>query len=207
MTDILGLCIQPRAENGRGVHRCACCSGWRIPARAAPLLPSIRSSSIAGGYEKIGQTGDVVVYRKTGDEVVLLAPSENGSVAATAPRTISAENGGQTVEAAVRGTSGEARIRDANGQDVWAIWRSLPALDIGILVKIVLRRLRPASANEGRRRDGRRVCHLHRALAAILLARWMVGPIVGLKDATRQLVLGNFSERCGGSRGSRKLPI
>ena len=80
--------------------------------------------------------GDVVVYRKIGDEVVLLAPSENGSAAAAAPKTISAEAGGPTVEAAVRGTSGEARIRDASGQDVWAIWRSLPALDIGILVKI-----------------------------------------------------------------------
>ena len=102
---------------------------------------------------------------------------------------------------AVQGVDGEGAAKDYLGHDVWAVWRYLPGFNWGMVVKMdvaevfaPLAQMRNTALNIA----GLASCLV--LLAAVGVARWIVAPIVGLKDSTRQLAVGNFSHRARESR-------
>ena len=102
---------------------------------------------------------------------------------------------------AVQGVNGEGAAKDYLGHDVWAVWRYLPGLKWGMVVKIdVDEAFAPLAQmrNTALSIAGLASCLV--LLAALGVARWIVVPIVGLKDSTRQLAVGNFSHRARESR-------
>ena len=112
-----------------------------------------------------------------------------------------AEASRQPLAIAVQGVNGEGAAKDYLAHDVWAVWRYLPGLNWGMVVKIdVDEAFAPLAQmrNTALSIAGLASCLV--LLAALGVARWIVVPIVGLKDSTRQLAVGNFSHRAHESR-------
>ena len=162
----------------------------------AAQLDIDRISAIADDYLGLGQTGEIVVGRKIGDEAVLLTSTRHDPAAAFNRRYRLAEGFRQPSSTAVQGGNGEGAAKDYRGHDVWAIWRYLPELNWVLVVKVDENE---AFAPLAQMWDtalsiaGLATCLV--LLAALGVGRWMVIPIVGLKDSTRQLAVGNLSHR------------
>ena len=167
----------------------------------AAQLDIDRVSAIAGDYDGLGQTGEIVVGRKIGEEAVFLTPTRHDPEAAFKRRYRLAEASFQPLAIAVQGVNGEGAAKDYLGHDVWAVWRYLPGLNWGMVVKVdVDEAFAPLAQmrNTALFIAGLASCLV--LLAALGVARWIVVPIVGLKDSTRQLAVGNFSHRARESR-------
>ena len=167
----------------------------------AAQLDIDRVSAIVGDYNGLGQTGEIVVGRKIGEEAVLLTPTRHDSHAAFKRRYRLAEASRQPLAIAVQGVNGEGASKDYLAHDVWAVWRYLPGLNWGMVVKIdVDEAFAPLAQmrNTALFIAGLASCLV--LLAALGVAHWIVVPIVGLKDSTRQLAVGNFSHRARESR-------
>ncbi len=167
----------------------------------AAQLDIDRVSAITGDYDGLGQTGEIVVGRKIGAEAVFLTPTRRDPLATFQRRHRLAEASRQPLASAVQGVNGEGAAKDYLGHDVWAVWRYLPGLKWGMVIKIDVDE---ACAPLGQMRNtalfiaGLASCLV--LLAALGVARWIVVPIVALKDSTRQVAVGNFSHRARGSR-------
>ena len=160
-----------------------------------------RVSAIAGDYSGLGQTGEIIVGRKIGDEAVFLTPTRHDPEAAFQRRYLLAEASHQPLATAVQGGNGEGAAKDYLAHDVWAVWRYLPGIKWGLVVKVDMAE---AFAPLAQMRDTAlsiaclATCLV--LLAALGVARWIVVPIVGLMDSTHQLAVGNFSHRAHESR-------
>ena len=167
----------------------------------AAQLDIDRVSAIADDQDGLGQTGQIVVGRKIGDEAVFLTSTRHDPEAAFKQRYRLADAPFRPLAIALRGVNGEGAAKDYLGHDVWAVWRYLPGPNWGMVVKIDVAE---AFAPLARMRNtalliaGLASCLV--LLAALGVARWIVVPIVGLKDSTRQLAVGNFSHRAHESR-------
>ena len=158
-------------------------------------------SAIAGDYSGLGQTGEIIVGRKIGDEAVFLTPTRHDPEAAFQRRYLLAEASRRPLAIAVQGGNGEGAAKDYLAHDVWAVWRYLPGIKWGMVVKVDMAE---AFAPLAQMRDTAlgiaclATCLV--LLAALGVARWIVVPIVGLMDSTRELAVGNLSHRAHDSR-------
>ena len=160
-----------------------------------------RISAIAGDSLGLGQTGEIVLGRRIGDEVLLLTPTRHDPEAESHRRYRLADSPRPPLVTAVQVGNGEGAAKDYLAHDVWAVWRYLPALKLGMVVKVDMDEAFAPLAdmrNTALIIAGLASCFVF--LAALGLARWIVVPIVGLKDTTRQLAVGNFSHRARESR-------
>jgi len=167
----------------------------------AAQLDIDRISAIAGDYMGLGQTGEIVLGRRIGDEAVLLTPTRHDPGAAFHRRYRLTNSSRQPLAIAVQGVNGEGAAKDYLGHDVWAVWRYLPGFHWGMVVKVdVDEAFAPLvqMRNTALFIAGLASCLV--LLAALGVARWIVVPIVGLKDSTRQLAVGNLSYRARESR-------
>jgi PAS domain S-box-containing protein len=167
----------------------------------AAQLDIDRISAIAGDYMGLGQTGEIVVGRKIGEEAVFLTPTRHDPEAAFHRRYGLTNSSRQPLAIAVQGVNGEGAAKDYLGHDVWAVWRYLPRFHWGMVVKVdVDEAFAPLAQmrNTALFIAGLASCLV--LLAALGVSRWIVVPIVGLKDSTLQLAVGNFSHRARESR-------
>ena len=160
-----------------------------------------RISAMASDCAGLGRTGEIVVGRKIGDEAVFLTPIRHDPEAAFQRKYRLSEASHRPLAAAVKGGNGEGAAKDYLDHDVWAVWRNLPGLDWGLVVKMDVDE---AFAPLAEMRDMALFIACFATclvlLAALGVARWLVLPIVGLKDSTRHLAAGNFSHRARESR-------
>ncbi len=162
----------------------------------AAQLEIDRISDIAGDYAGLGQTGEIVVGRKIGNDAVFLTPTRHDRQAAFHRRYRITGPSRHPLAEAVQGVNGEGATRDYRGREVWAVWRYLPGFNWGMVVKVdedeafaSLAQMRTTALSIA----GLASCLV--LLTAVGVARWIVVPIVGLKDSTRQLAKGNYSHR------------
>jgi signal transduction histidine kinase len=84
----------------------------------------------------LGDTGEVLLGKKTGNEVVYLNPLRHDPEAALKKSiSIGGEIGGP-VQEAVQGRKGAGQLIDYRGRKVIAAWRYIPSLDWGMVAKI-----------------------------------------------------------------------
>ena len=173
----------------------------KVAGLLAAQLDLDQISAIASDYAGLGQTGEIVLGRKIGDDAVFLTPTRHDPRAAFHRHYSLSDFPHQPLAEAVRGVNGEGASRDYLGRQVWAEWRYLSGLHWGMVVKVdedevfaPLAELR----STGLSLAGFATCLV--LLAAVGVARWIVGPIVGLKDSTHQLAIGNLSHRARESR-------
>ena len=157
--------------------------------------------AITGDYTGLGQTGEIMVGRIAGEEVEVLTPSRHDPQRVIRRTYSLAEDPRQPLVIATQGVNGEGAVRDYLGHDVWAVWRYLPGFHWGMVAKVDLKEAFAPLAEMRTTAPsiaGLATCLV--LLAALGVARLIVVPIVGLKDSTDRLAVGDFSYRAHDSR-------
>ncbi|MCI0526231.1 MAG: SpoIIE family protein phosphatase, partial [Nitrospira sp.] len=151
---------------------------------------------LVNDYTGLGVTGEMVVASKAGDKAVFITPVRHDPDA-TFRRTVPI-GGRQAVDVqeAVQGRKGSGISTDYRGKEVLAIWRYLPYLRWGMVVKIdteeafaPITRLKILSSIIGM------VTLLLVVLAAVFVARSFSYPIVRLTEMTRSIAGGDLTQR------------
>src|SRR5208337_3286199 len=122
---------------------------------------------------------------------VLLTPTRHDPGAAFHRRYRLTDSSRQPLATAVQGVNGEGAAKDYLAHDVWAVWRYLPGVKWGMVVKVdVDEAFAPLAQmrNTALSIAGLATCLV--LIAALGVARWIAVPIVGLKVSTRQLAVG-----------------
>jgi len=84
----------------------------------------------------LGETGEVLLGKKTGNEVIYLNPLRHDPGAALKKSIGMGGELGGPVQEAVQGRKGSGRLIDYRGRHVIAAWRYIPSLDWGMVAKI-----------------------------------------------------------------------
>lgn len=87
-------------------------------------------------YTGLGETGQIVVAMRIGEDAVFLTPTRADANAAFTRRVPIGSGRDIPVESAVDGERGEGTHIDSRGKEVYAVWRYLPTLRWGMVVKI-----------------------------------------------------------------------
>jgi urea transport system substrate-binding protein len=151
---------------------------------------------IAGDYTGLGGTGETIIGRREGDTILFMVPTRFDSNAAFRRRMAASSRVGDPLQEAIRGNNGIAQARDYRGVGVLAVWKYLPSLRCGLVVKVDI-----AEAYAPIHRLGREattlgiVVALLVALLAPLVSRYLSGPIRNLSEATRAISAGDLTHR------------
>jgi PAS domain S-box-containing protein len=152
--------------------------------------------AIAGDYAGLGETGETVIGRREGDGILLMTPTRHDPTAAFRRWISDAAPDCLPMREATRGNSGIGQARDYRGTEVLAVWKYLPALRCGLVVKIdeteafaPIRTLRDAAVLLGC------LVALAVTLVAPLAARHLAAPIRKLVETTRAFSAGELTRR------------
>lgn len=83
----------------------------------------------------LGQTGEITLGVKIGDEVVFMSPLRFNPDAIFKTRAKLGPQNTLPMQHAVMMQNGEGLSTDYQGKEVWAVWRYLPDLNLGLVVK------------------------------------------------------------------------
>ncbi|MCI0526021.1 MAG: cache domain-containing protein [Nitrospira sp.] len=140
---------------------------------------------LVNDYTGLGRTGEMVVASKVGDKAVFLTPIRHDPDAAFRRTVPIGAKWAADVQEAVQGKKGSGTLTDYRGKEVLAIWRYLPYLRWGMVVKIdteeafaPIARLKILSSIIGM------LTLLLVVLAAVFVARSFSYPIVRLTEMT-----------------------
>lgn len=84
----------------------------------------------------LGETGETLIAKKYGNHVLFLNPLRHDPDAALKRRVVFGERQAIPVQEAVIGKNGSGISVDYRGQEVISVWRHLPDLDWGLVVKM-----------------------------------------------------------------------
>jgi serine phosphatase RsbU (regulator of sigma subunit) len=130
----------------------------------------------------LGETGETLLTRVAGEDVVFITPLRNDPQAAFRRQLADGSSHGIPSQHSARGYRGEGLAVDYRGQSTLGVWRYVPALGGGLVVKI--------DAREAFRPIARLKLLTYGLAAATLL---FVGPVVKLTAATARLADGDLS--------------
>jgi PAS domain S-box-containing protein/putative nucleotidyltransferase with HDIG domain len=91
---------------------------------------------VAQDYIGLGKTGETVLAVKEGDEAIFVAPLRHDLDAAFNRRVTIGSKDALPIQEAVQGQNGFGLSVDYRGKEILAVWRYLPALRWGMVVKI-----------------------------------------------------------------------
>jgi PAS domain S-box-containing protein len=87
-------------------------------------------------YIGLGQTGEIVIASREGNEAVFIAPLRHDPEAAFNKKVIIGSNQALPIQLAVQGETGAGLSVDYRSKEILAVWRYLPHLHWGMVVKI-----------------------------------------------------------------------
>lgn len=92
--------------------------------------------ALAHDYQGLGETGETVIGSKIGNQVVFVAPTRHDPTAFF-KRSVNIDlNPAASLVQAVKGKKGQGMAIDYRGKEVLEVWRYVPFLGWGIIVKI-----------------------------------------------------------------------
>ena len=147
-------------------------------------------------YTGLGETGETMLTRRASENVMFIAPLRYDPGAAFRLKLPLGESQEGPSQRSARGYRGEGLTVDYRGEPVLAVWRYVPAVGAGLVVKI--------DSEEAFRPIGRLktltfglagATLLFVVLAAKSLARSISGPVVKLTAATARIADGDLSRR------------
>ena len=142
----------------------------------------------------LGETGETLLTRTSGEDVMFVTPLRHDPQAAFR-RTVAAGTA-QAVpsQLSARGYRGEGHAVDYRGQPTLAVWRYVPALGGGLVVKIDTREaFRPIARLKMLTFALAAATLVAVVLAAFSVARTIAGPMVKLTAATARIADGDLS--------------
>ena len=144
----------------------------------------------------LGQTGETLLNRRMDDNAVIMVPPRGGTDAPFTRRVALGSSFGIPEQRSVQGSEGQGLSIDHQNRPVLAVWRYVPALGAGLVVKIgvdeafapirylTLLAIILASTT---------VALV--VVAARSLARSISGPVVSLTNATSRMAEGDLTRR------------
>ncbi len=93
-------------------------------------------NEIINDYSGLGKTGEIVVASKKGDKAVFVMPLRYDPDAAFIKKLVLGNKTALPLQNAVNGKKGEGVTVDYRGKEVLAVWRFIPDLRWGVVVKI-----------------------------------------------------------------------
>lgn len=140
----------------------------------------------------LGATGETIVGKKIGNEIVFMAPTRYDENAALTRKAVLGEGGMSGLQDAARGQDGSGLYRDYRGVDSLAVWRPIPVLDWGMVVKVDAKEALQPILNT---RNAIIALTVILAFIIILLSSYIskgvVGPIRELTEAANNISKGN----------------
>ncbi|MBI4384314.1 MAG: HAMP domain-containing protein [Nitrospinae bacterium] len=151
---------------------------------------------IVSDYTGLGQTGETVLGAKIGDEVVFVAPLRFDPQGAFKRREKIGPDVALPMQNAVLGKHGQGYSVDYRGAPVWANWRYLPSIRLGMVVKMDVAEIES-------RAEAIRIFSLAMVFSTVLLAVGMAvrvsksiaDPIKRLTSVTRLIAEGHLEQR------------
>jgi sigma-B regulation protein RsbU (phosphoserine phosphatase) len=147
-------------------------------------------------YTGLGETGETMLTRRAGEDVMFIAPLRYDPDAAFRLKLPLGGSQDGPSQRSARGYRGEGLTVDYRGEPVLAVWRYVPAVGAGLVVKI--------DSEEAFRPIGRLkmltfglagATLLVVVLAARRVAHSIAGPVVKLTAATAEIADGDLSRR------------
>lgn len=140
----------------------------------------------------LGNTGETIVGKKIGSDIVFMAPTRYDENAALNRKAVIGEMSMSALQNAARGQEGSGLYQDYRGVESLAVWRPIPILDWGMVVKIDVKEALQPILNT---RDI--IISLALVLAVIVIflssyiSKGVVGPIRELTAAAINISKGN----------------
>ncbi|HET9264672.1 MAG TPA: SpoIIE family protein phosphatase [Vicinamibacterales bacterium] len=151
---------------------------------------------ILSDHTGLGQTGETLLTQRIDDDAVIVVPLRHGADAPFTRRIALGSPFGIPEQRAVQGSRGEGISVDHQAQRVLAVWRYVPALGAGLVVKIgiaeafaPIRYLTLLALGLAATTVGLVV------LAARSVGRSISGPVVTLTAATAHMADGDLTRR------------
>ena len=151
---------------------------------------------ILADHTGLGETGETLLSRQIGGSVVIVAPVRSGADPPFSRRITLGSAAGVPEQQSVRGSAGQGETVDHGNRHVLAVWRYVPSLAAGLVVKI---------DTDEAYAPIRSLTWLALALAATTmvlvvgaartLGRSIAGPVVRLTEATSRIADGDLSRR------------
>jgi sigma-B regulation protein RsbU (phosphoserine phosphatase) len=175
---------------------------------AAPVLQENRSVGVVAlhlnneelyrvihDFTGLGETGETLLNRSNGDHVIFITPPRHDPDAAFRMKVPFDASQGPSQRSA-RGYRGEGIALDYRGEPVLAVWRYVPALGGGLVVKIdTSEAFRPIARLKTLTFGLAGATLIVVALAALFVAGAIAGPVVKLTAATERIADGDLSRQ------------
>jgi signal transduction histidine kinase/ActR/RegA family two-component response regulator len=157
---------------------------------------------LAENYIGLGETGENVFATLDQDKVMLVAPLRHDPEAAFTRTYPLNSQPPLPIQKAVQGIEGSGVSVDYRGQEVFAVWKYLPLVQWGIVVKIdASELLAPGVAMRNRLLQFGLILLLVLNITALLVSRTLSQPIDKLTKATRQMASGDLQVRTNVNSG------
>ena len=147
-------------------------------------------------YTGLGETGETVLTRSDGEDVMFITPLRHDPDAAFRLKVPVGGSQAAPSQRSARGYRGEGLAVDYRGEPVLAVWRYVPTVGAGLVVKIDTREaFRPIARLKMLTFGLAGATLLVVVLAALSVARAIAGPVVKLTAATARIADGDLSRR------------
>jgi PAS domain S-box-containing protein len=169
--------------------------GARPVGSLALQLDLERLTAVTADVTGLGSTGETVLAQSLGNETLYMGPLHHVADAAFRYR-LPAARVAAPMQMALSGGFGEGRTRDYAGADVVAVWRYIPSLRWGMVVKMdASEAFAPTARLRAFTLAAFATLLLLAALMAWLFGRSLVTPIRELVNATRRIAGGDLDQR------------
>ena len=147
-------------------------------------------------YTGLGETGETLLNRSNGNHVIFITPVRHDPNAAFRRKVLFGASQGLPSQRAARGYRGEGLALDYRGEPTLAVWRYVPALSSGLVVKIDTREaFRPIARLKMLTFGLAGATLLVVVLVALSVARAIAGPVAKLTAATARIADGDLSRQ------------
>ena len=145
-------------------------------------------------YTGLGETGETLLTRRANEDVMFIAPPRHEPDAAFRRKLPLGGSQEGPSQRSARGYRGEGLTVDYRGEPVLAVWRYVPAVGAGLVVKIDSQEaFRPIERLKTLTFGLAGATLLVVVLAALRVARSIAGPVVKLTAATARIADGDLS--------------
>jgi serine phosphatase RsbU (regulator of sigma subunit) len=147
-------------------------------------------------YTGLGETGETLLTRRASEDVMFIAPPRHDADAAFRLKLPVGGSQEGPSQRSARGYRGEGLTVDYRGEPVLAVWRYVPAVGAGLVVKIDSQEaFRPIARLKVLTFGLAGATLLVVVLGALRVARSIAGPVVKLTAATARIADGDLSRR------------
>jgi serine phosphatase RsbU (regulator of sigma subunit) len=147
-------------------------------------------------YTGLGETGETLLTRVAGEDAMFIAPLRYDPDAAFRLKLPLGGSQEGPSQLSARGYRGEGLTVDYRGEPVLAVWRHVPAVGAGLVVKIDSQEaFRPIARLKALTFGLAGATLVFVVLAALRVARSIAGPVVKLTAATARISDGDLSRR------------